>query len=383
MRNLFRIGLYAVPLWVAPWYVHATEPVRDDRVTLTGSVQEQYDSNYTRTPEKNSEIITLSQLGLNLNETWSNQHLGFRWQGTHFNFAKLFDENANLQTGSLDWQSLWPMGFKSSLSIKRDGYLADQLEFAGVDVAVQNLAVARVGYGFADGWLFNLGARGLKQLHSNDALQNSEYKESDGFAEVGYETSSGSSAIVRGRSGKRTYQEEDIQAIRDLNYDYTQAEVETKWIISPKTDLSVLLAKYDRSGEINNGTGTMASLEANWVPTEKITVAMLYSLQHPAIGERTDGTAKAQTTSLSAQWLFSSKLTFATRVSYSRSKYVSDFSVLERSEGLFSYSPLIVSYSPTDHWTIKLDSNWRKNNSPVTYRKYQSAEAALGIYFDY
>lgn len=380
MRNLFKVGLCIAPLYA---YANGVVPPvqQDDAFKFTGSVQELYDSNYTRTLNKNSEQITQSSLGVSLNETWSNQRLSARWQGTHFSFDKLEDD-ANLQRAGFDWKSNWPMGFKSNLTFKRDGYLVDQLEFAGVDVSTQDLATARVGYGFSDGWSFNVGARGFKQLHSNDDRRRLEYDEKDGFAEISYTTPVGSSVTLRGRNGERTYQE-DALLIEDINFDYRQAEIETIWIASPKTEVSLLVAGYDRTGEINNGSGTMSSLEVNWKPTEKLNFKTLYSLQYPAIGESDDDTSKIQTSLLSAEWELTSKLTFSSRLSYTRTRYVNVNPMLERSEGLFNYLPVGVAYTPSPHWQIKLDTGWRKNNSPLTYRQYISAQVNAGLFFIY
>ncbi len=227
-----------------------------------------------------------------------------------------------------------------------------------------------------------MGGRGFKQLHSNDDRRRFEYDETDAFVELGYTTPIGSSVVLRARDGKRTYQE-DALVISDLNYDYTQAEVETTWLISAKTDVSLLVAGYNRDGEINNGTGTMVSFEAKWLPTEKLKFVSLYSLQNPSIGEREDGTSKVQTALFSAQWQLTQKFSLGSRLSYSQSHYINADPFLERDEGLTNYSPLTISYSPSTHWQIKFDSSLRKNDSPLAYREYESAQGTLGIFFDY
>jgi len=384
MRNLFKASFCIAPS-IFPLYVYAAGPAltaqQEDAFKIAAAVQELYDSNYTRTPDKVSEQITQSSLGLSLNETWSNQRLSVRWLGTHFSFDTL-DADADLQKAEFDWKSLWPKGFKSSLSLKQDGYLVDQLEFSGVDVSTQDLAVARFGYGFRDGWSFNLGGRGFKQLHSNDVRRSLEYDEADGFAEISYATPIGSSVAIRGRNGKRTYQE-DALVIDDVNFEYKQAEIETKWVLSSKTDIELLVAGYDRIGAVNDGSGTSASLEANWVPTEKLEFKSSYSLQHPAIGENDDGTSKIQTTLVSAQWQLTSRLALATRLSYTRTHYLNTDPLLERNEGLFNYLPISITYTPGTHWQIKADTGWRKNTSPLTYRQYISAQANLGLFFAY
>lgn len=383
MRNLIKLSLFIVPLsgYAASPVSNYEEDINNFRVT--GSLQSVFDSNYTRTPEKFSEQITQTSLGVSLNENWSNQKFNLRWQGTHYAFNELFDSNASLQTGVFDWKSLWPKGFKSSLSLKREGYLADQLEFSGIDVSTQDVGEAKIGYGFTDGWAFSVGGRGFKQLHSNDERRRFEYDEADAFVELGYTTPIGSSIVVRARDGKRTYQE-DALIIEDLNYDYTQAEVETTLLLSTKTHISFLIAGYNRDGDVNNGTGTMASFDAQWLPTEKLTFSALYSLQNPSIGEREDGTSEVHTVLFSAQWQMTQKFTLGSRVSFARSYYVSANPLFDdRHEGLTNYSPLSISYAPSTHWRIKFDSSLRQNNSTLAYRKYESAQATLGVFFDY
>lgn len=385
MRNLCKLGSCVLSLFICTAASASTSSLpRDDGDTfkIMGGLQDTYDSNYLRRPEKVPEQITQPSLGVSFNETWSNQHLSARWQGTRFIFDKSDDESTNLQTGAIDWQSLWPMGFKSSLSFKRSGYLVDKLEFSGVDVSTQDLMQARIGYGFSDGWSFNLGGRGFKQLYDNDTRNNMQYDEADAFAEIGYTTASGSSAMIRGRNGKRTYSREAL-LLADINFDYRQAEIETTWIMSAKTNIALLFAGYNRQGAANDDSGTVASFEANWLPTEKLEFKSTYSLQHPAVGESIEGISKIQTALLSAQWQLTTKLSFNTRLSHSRSRYENVDPLLERSEDLIIYSPLGLTYLPTNNWQIKVDTGWRKNASSLVYREYIAGQVSAGVFFVY
>lgn len=365
---------------------------QDDTFSIGGSVQEIWDSNYSRSPEgeEDSEYMTLATASVAFNKTLSRQKFNVHWQGNRYKHAELSELDADYSEGGATWRGEWGSRLKTNLQWLRDAYPVDRLEFSGRDIISRDDAALELDYGLGHKFTMGLGARQINQMHSNEEREGLDYEDEEGFFEVGYQTGIKSTLTLRGRYGERAYPNEQLVPVEDtelpsgnLNYDYQQIELEGVWIASPKTNITSTFGYFNRDGDVNDGTGTVIALDANWELTPKLLFEGGYALSQPAVGETSDSLTETQTASLGLKWLLTHKLGLHMRASFSEQQY-EDFSLeQERTEHFYVATPLAVTYELAKSISIKAATSWTERQSPLAYREYTSAEATLGIYLRY
>ena len=353
----------------------------DDAFHLNASVNEIWDSNFSRSPDADEEKITLASAGARFNQTYGRQRFFARWQVNRFTFAEHEDFNATAQSGELGWNGVIGSRINTEVALKRDDYLVDRLEFFGKDVVSRDDLTAKLGYGNEGLLSFHVGGIESRQTHSNWERSGLDFDEHQAFVDGGYESRNHSSIYVRVLSGNReyTYPVDD----RNLDFDFRQLELEAVWAISPKTKISGRVAGFDRTGEVNSASGSIASFDASWQATDKVLVEAGYSLNHPAIGETSDSPAKVQQSSLSLMWQYSPKISVGSSARYSKLDYDATGSVVARQETLYDTSPITIKYQPHEHLLLQLHAGWRKNESPLYFRNYTSRQIMVGLTFNY
>ncbi|GGY74426.1 hypothetical protein GCM10011613_19800 [Cellvibrio zantedeschiae] len=361
----------------------------DGPLQLNASVQGVWDSNFSRTPLNDSERTVLSSAGISFDDTFGRQRLIAKWQARHYEYDKHPDFDATTDTGQLSWKGLFGEQFNTDVDFSRNSYQVDRLEFFGKDIVTRDDLVAKIGYGNDRRLSFHVGGRKSTQEHSNYQRNSLDFEEEEGFADVGYQTSNKSNVFLRYKSGNRAYTNPLIDPLTgspvnvDLDFDYQQLELDSQWVLSPKTTFSALVARYKRDGSINDATGSVASLGVEWQATEKINLKGGYTLNEPAIGETSDSPSRVKTVFVSALWQYSSKWSIGSSAAYSVIDYGNLSPDLIRKEKLHNFMPLTIVFDSGHHWKVRLDSGWRKNDSRIAVRNYLSRQVSAGLFFYY
>lgn len=365
----------------------------DDFWHASAGAREVWDSNFSRKPVADEEEVLHSTASVGVRQTFGRQLITANWQVHKYDYQNYTDFNGTTHSGDINWKGELGSQLNTQLSLARDSYMVDRFEFFGNDRVDRDELNGRLGYGNNQRLTFHIGGRETHQRHSNGLREGLDYDEQEGFVDIGYQTSSRSTIRLRARSGNRTYINEPFaddlldpaaplsspDKNRDLDFDYSQGELEAEWVLSPKTRVALTLARYKRKGDLNDATGSLATLDAKWQATEKMGFTGGYSYREPALGESTDSPAKIHESFIGLQWDLTHRLSLASNWRYSLRRYENLNAELVRDEHLYIFSPLSVSYSLGDYWQIRADSGWRKNESPLAQRNYTSRTASLGI----
>lgn len=368
-----------------------------DLFSIGASVRQLWDSNYERTPEENSEHITMSSAFVSLDKTLSRQRFIARWQLSHYDHAERPDLDATLNEGRITWQGQWGNRLKSRLEWTRDSYPVDRLEFRDKDIVKRDEAHALISYGAGHRLTLGVGGRQAEQTHSNGLREGLDFEEDEGYFEAGYKTGIQSTLFMRVRYGERIYPNQQIglpvddpdidpgtlEPYEDLDFEYQQAELETVWETSAKTNLTATLGYFNRDGVVNDGTGVLAILEANWAATEKTEFNGGYSYREQAVGETSDSPAGTHTVFVGTQWQWTPKISVGADVNVIRQNYQDDSPGPDRDETVYSVAPLQMIYQFSEQFSIRLDTRWIDRDSPLAYRTYTSSQAILGLSFRY
>jgi hypothetical protein len=395
-------------LGVLPAYLLATqssfaqEEARNDRLNIGLSVQQLWDSNYSRTPEEESEEITLTGASIGLNHRISRQQFKANWQGLHYEHAERVDLDSTLNKANLVWNGEWGSRLKSELEWVRDSYLVDRLEFFGKDIVKRDDVNAKLGYGAGHKLMLAVGGRDTRQTHTNGEREGLDFDEEEVFVEAGYKTGIKSTIIARVKYGERIYPNEQlitpppgVEPLPEnipgdglltpgyLDYDYGQAELEVVWVASEKTSITSTLGYFERDGLINSGDGALAGIEINWELTPKVALAGGYSLRQPAIGETSDSPSDIHRFYFDATWQWTEKLSLSAGARFYEFHYENASPGLIRDESLVDITPLAINFAVAESFSLKLKTSWTDRDSPLTYRDYSSEQVSIGAFFSY
>lgn len=385
MRNFSKKPSYFLMSCIVSVQCAAAE---DSPLQATASVQGVWDSNFSRSPVADSEQTLLSTAGLSFDESFGRQRLIAKWRVSHYQYDEHTDFDSTTNSGQLAWKGLFASQINTDLDLSRNSYQVDRLEFFGKDIITRDDLRARIGYGNDNKLSFHLGGRQSTQTHSNYSRNSLDYDEDEAFVDVGYQTSNKSNLFLRYKSGNRVYDNPNLDPLLNplggnLDFDYKQVELDGQWIVSPKTNISALIARYKRDGSVNDASGSVATLSAEWQATEKINFKTGYTFSEPAIGETSDSPSRLKTIFVSALWQFSNKLSFGSSAAYSIINYEKAPLELIREEKLYNLLPLTIVFDSGRHWQVRLDSGWRKNESPLAFRNYVARQASAGLFFYY
>lgn len=349
---------------------------------FTGSLaaSQLWDSNFLREPIAVSEQITLLSAGVGLSTNISRQRLSLGWRVRSYQHAENEKFDETIQDGLFRWSGAWGEDITTNLEWARDTYLVDRWEAAESDAVAKDDAKFVVAYGSQNRFGFELGARNSQQNHSSEIYENLDYEENEGFAGLTYKTHSQSTLTLRYREGDRSYinrAPDDVE--NNFDFDYRQFELENIWKISAKTTSTFTVARFEREGAINNSSGDFALLDFNWEASPKVQWHLGYSYKRPVQGETIDMPACVQTAFVGASWQVSSKINVSSRVEKLKRYYEDDNEQLTRIENQYNLIPLSVSYKMYDSLSIRLDTSWRKNESPELEREYKALQVMLGL----
>lgn len=351
---------------------------------VTASVNSLWDSNFSRGPYDDEEQATVTAASVNFNKDIGRQRLIAKWRGAHYAFDKHPDFDGSTNNAQLQWKGLIGSQFNTDVEWLRDSYLVDRLEFFGKDIVTRDDFQAKIGYGNNKKLSFHVGGRKSSQSHSNDDRTALDFDEDEGFADIGYQTSNKSSLFIRYRAGTRTYVNPPPDRMPDeLDFDYDQVELEGIWALTEKTNISAVVASFNRRGFLNEASGSLATLAADWKATEKLKFEAGYTLRQPAIGETSDSPTEIHNLFGSVAWQYSAKISLASVWRYSKINYEKVSPELIRTEHRYNFSPLSVSYDSGNHWLVRVETGWLKNESPLAYRNYVSRQISAGLVFKY
>lgn len=368
----------ATALWITSAVAVQAEEV--DEFVIGLAAQQHWDSNINRYPDqKDSEYYTQSSAFLGVNKKYGRQHVKARIKGSRLDYAERTDLDAELYDGNATWRSYWTSRLQTDVGWVRIAYPADQLEFTGNDVVSRDDIHANVVVGSGNRLSLGVGGRKAAQRHSNELRENMDFDEDEALAEVNYQTGNRSKLTLRGRNGQRDHAQPIAEDGRLLDFSYQQGEIEGNWTSSAKTRIIANVAFFRRDGETNNGTGNQASLEANWIATEKIEFNVGYSLRQPAVGESSDSPEKVHGTNLGATWKITEKLQWGMDVRYQHQRYPITDELGARDEEVTSVSPLAINYQLSDSFTLRLDARWMDRQSPIVYRDYDFMQGSAGV----
>ncbi len=355
-----------------------------DAFQVTASVQNLWDSNFSRSPINDSEQAVLSSVGFSYDDFFGRQRLLARWVANKYQYDEHQDFDITTHSGELNWLGFFGDQFNTNVDFQRNVYQVDRFDFTGKDIVTRDDLRTKVGYGNENKLSFHIGADQLSQVHSNYGRQFLNYDEHEAFVDVSYKAANESSLLLRYKSGNRTYANSQLSFEREnLDFNYDQLEFETQWVLSPKTSVSALVAGYKRNGDINDGSGSLLSLATVWQPTEKVVLKGGYALSEPAVGETSDSPSRVKTISTSVSWSISNRVAFGSSAVYSNVNYSNAGFGMAREETRYNILPLTMVYDSGYFWKIKVDSGVRKNRSPVEIRNYISRQINAGIFFYY
>lgn len=367
-----------VPLWLL--CVTATA---EDRFTLGFGAQEQWDSNFARSPDVDSERYTVASVSLAANQRFSKQYLAFSASGSQYTYDQRDDLDSDFYEGSAGWRGDWTNRIKTDLSWKRDASPVDQLEYTGNDVVARDDTKAQLTLGTSKHISIITGASQALQTHSNSVRRYLEFDEKEAFIELSYRTNNDSSLGIRVRDGDRVYPYPDPNEPLSLDFDYQQREVEGVWVLTAKTRISATVGRFEREGDVNAGVGTQSLVDANWAVSEKVELTLGYSHSEPAVGETSDSPSDIRAGFLRMTWEPSSKWQLRVEGSYGENEYIQRGEDPARDETIASFTPLSLTYRFSESMAIRLNSQWVDRESPVAYRDYDYALGSLGFHFSY
>lgn len=357
------------------------------------------DSNFSQGPYDDAEQITLVSGGGGINKTFARQQFTARAQASNYRHDTYPEFDATLYEGKLNWKGKWGSLFNTEIEGERDQRLADRIEFFEKDIVNRDELKAKLGVGNNGKLSFHVGGQQASQTHSNILQEGLDYDEEEGFFDMGYKTGNKSTLILRVKSGTRTYlndariitelNESGVITdspeilIQDLDFDYKHLELESVWVVSPKTNFTVKLEHFEREGFINSGSGELATLEAQWEFTPKIHLHGGYSYSQPAIGETSESPTNVQTYFASVLWQLTGKFSLSSSMNIRERKYEGESVALHRVETLYSIVPLTLTYSPMNALSILLDTGWRENVSPISTREYSALQSSLSLRLRY
>lgn len=363
-----------VPLWLL-----SATTVAQDRFSMVLGVQENWDSNFARSPDVDSEHYTIAAASIAAKQDFSKQQLALSLRGNQYKYDLRDDLDTDFYEGAASWRSNWNTRVKTELTWNRDAYPVDRLEFSGNDVVASDLAKAKLTIGTGKRMSFGAGVNQLLQSHSNSLRQSLELDQDEAFVEATYQTSNESSLSARVRDGKRVYPYPDPNEPRSLDYDYQQRELEGAWAPSAKTHMSATVGQFERKGEINEGVGTTSRLDAGWTVTEKLELLLVYSHSEPAVGETSDSPSDVRGGELTLVWEPSSKWIVSTGVRYTEQEYLERAEEPARDETITAITPLSLTYRFSELMTLRINSQWVDRHSPLSYREYDYALASCGL----
>ncbi|MFC4261033.1 hypothetical protein ACFOZ5_18585 [Marinobacter lacisalsi] len=365
--------------------VAAQESERPDRFQFNVDLGHTRDSNYDRLPDNDPEQITTGKAGIRLNQTLSRQHFNARAAVTRYRFDERDELDTSIWSGGVGWQGSIGSRFKPSLSWSQTEQLVDRAEFEGRDILTDETVRGGLVYSLGPHWNIPVRAQRVEQEHSNETQTALDYIDEQVSVGASYVSDRNSSAGINLIHGDREYpnqnrtRPEDIPDRDDLDYDYWTVELETNWVISPKTQLEGRLGFFERDGEANDGSGGYALIEARWKPTYKTRLTTGVQYTEPAIGETANSPSEIERIYIDAEWQATPKILLSSGYSWSNNRFDTNTNRESRTEELQVINPLTARYQMNETLAFYLRSTWVDRSSPVDDREFDATIVKVGL----
>lgn len=346
----------------------APAPVLDSTptpLTLSVSAQEQYDDNFTRTPDKQSERISAISGEVSLDKTISQQHITAYLRATDSHYAKRDYLNKVTYNAGVEWLSRFASRWVGDLNWQRKRDRVPFSSFQGDDVVTDSDLSGSLGYEISPEITAYAGAEQGNQEHSNSVRQLLDHEDRQGFVGVKYKSGRDSTVDVRFRDGRRDYDSNDA-----LDYRYKQIEARVGWQITDKTKLSGMLGRFRRTGEINQGSGTLRSIQGDWDATSKTSFTARYQVSYPAAGGDNTSPSREQRALLKALWQATAKLGFTAQIENIRGRF-NGYLTPAHKENTWRTS-LKGTYTPTEKVHLDLELARERRRSTLEGGDYKS-----------
>jgi hypothetical protein len=361
----------------------------EDFISVGVSLQEYWDSNFSRSPNAVREHISVGSASVALNKKLSRQAFSARWKLMDYHHRFREDLDTSLQLGKIAWKGSFGEKWSTDAFLLRDAYAVDRLEFVDKDAVIKDIvakddAVAKIGYGSGERFAFYLGGRFTEQQHSAKLRESLNYDENETFSELSYKTLAKSFLIARYKTGDRQYLDviNRVNESNSLNFDYQQIELESTLLLTPKTQVNYLLAYFERDGVINDGHGALANLNLSWAASDKQDVKIGYALKKPAVGELSDSPFDVRRTFAAWDWKLSEKIRFSVNGYVEKQNFNNGFS-MARKEKVTVLSPFNMSYHYSETVSVSVNSEKEVRESLLAYRDYSSLQAKLGVFLQF
>lgn len=356
-----------------------------DTLAFSASAQHLFDSNFLRSPDEIEEQITRLGAGIRFNKRISAQLISLAVSGNQYRYAEQTQLDASVLEGHASWQSGFTSNVSSRLEFKREETPVDKLEFIGKDLVAKETTNAQLSLGDSKRVGVIVGFHQMDITHSNQERSDLDLEDRDYFSELRYRFASTSWIGLRYREGERRYVITNL-ALGGLDFDYRQLELETVWVMSPKTKLTGQVGYFDRkavSGEdnINDGDGNLASLTLDWAITEKLNSQLTYRFSQPAIGETSDAPSEVSDSQVIFQWLIKPKVKIGFGGSYAELLYEDSAVIVGRTERNITFSPLLIDWAYSEAISVRFNSQWMDRRSPLFERDYHGYSAGVALAF--
>lgn len=379
------LSLSVAALLCMTFPVVAQEPERPDRFQFNADLGHTRDSNYDRQPDDDPEQITTGTAGVRLNQTLSRQHFNARAAVTRYRFDERDELDTSTWAGGIGWQGNIGSKLKPSLSWSRAERLVDRAEFEERDILTDETVRGGLVYSLGPHWNIPVKAVRLEQEHSNDSQTALDYIDEQVSIGASYTSDRNSTAGINLIRGDREYpnqsgaRPEDIPERGDLDYDYLTLELETNWVVSPKTQLEGRLGFYERDGEANDGSGGYALVEARWKPTYKTKLTTGVQYTEPPIGETSNSPSQIERIYFDVEWQATPKILISSGYSWANNGFDANSRREARTEELQVLNPLIARYEMNETLAFYLRSTWVERSSPIDDREFDATMVKVGL----
>lgn len=374
MRKAFLLlpAALLLPIDAAAW-------IARDAVVAEAAVDHLWDTNFTRTPDGESEQITTTSALLQLTSRLSRQELEVGGRVGRVQYDQRSDMDANIYDLSAAWRGEIGSRTTTEADWTRLAEPADQEDFVGRDVVTQTDLSGRLAYALGLGLFSEVSAGRLEQSHSNPARAYLEFEDYYLGAGLGYRSGRDSVLAVRYRAGERRYANADVAVPFDFDYDYARADLEVSWVVSPNTNLSASIGGFERRGALHDQDGINASASLYWRASAATDLWVGYALDHPAAGERHDQPLREHRVELSANWNWTAKTRFSTGVQVAWQDFEEALFEPAREERRYRLTPVAVRYEAARFLYLTGGMAFQARRSDEGYREYDSTQLHVAL----
>lgn len=398
-----RVGSSAFYLALAALPVSAQD-LPPDKFALDLGYQRYWDSNHSRTPEPESEVIDTSRVGVKVKHGIKRQNFVAQAAASRLQHETAEYLDATLYDATVSWDGALGQSIGTLISWQRQDRLADRDEFPGRDIISLAEGRAELSYAINPRWYYVIGGRGIDKSHSNSAREIYDYEESNVETGLRFESSKGSNIALMVSSGERFYINSPVDSsdpppagsddlgifdpndpdtafliANELDFEYQRVSLGGEWQVSEKTAFLGGVDYSERTGGINDGNATDATLGVQWQASPKTRVSVDYLYREPARGEDSENPAETQRVNMAFSWEMNERINFGSRISLIAQEFDATTTRETRDESKVKWQPVYLSYRIANTLRLELSGEWLQRDSPLESREYEARGVAMGV----